>query len=421
MRSWLALSLALGAVACRERGSAKEDSRFRASETVAPSPPIALVAASGDATRGASLVREFECNRCHEGTGAAAPPLEKNCTGCHTAILSGKLGADSEARERWQSHIHHFVTLPALGTAKDKFRSSWVARFLLEPHDLRPGLEETMPRLGLSLAQARDIAAHLAPLDASEPERPPGDLERGRRLLETKGCGTCHRMSGVPALHGSPLAVHLDDARLATAIRLAPDLAAARERLLPGYVERWLARPSAVDPGALMPDIPLSNSEVRDIAAYILTTPLAAGPATEAPAKPFARLPLLTRPVLFAEVKARVFRHTCWHCHSDPDYAIGDGGPGNTGGFGFRGKGIDLAEHETILAGFVDENGARKSLFVPETPEGDNRLVRALLARHAEEAGRPVAGVRGMPLGLPALPAEEIQLIESWIAQGRPL
>jgi hypothetical protein len=29
--------------------------------------------------------------------------------------------------------------------------------------------------------------------------------------------------------------------------------------------------------------------------------------------------------------------------------------------------------------------------------------------------------VLGMPLGLPALSPEEIQLVDSWIAQGRPL
>jgi hypothetical protein len=82
---------------------------------------------------------------------------------------------------------------------------------------------------------------------------------------------------------------------------------------------------------------------------------------------------------------------------------------------------VNLAEHEAILAGFVDETGARRSLFVSEPPKHEGRLIEALLARHAEERGQPVADVRGMPLGLPALPAEEIQLVESWIAQGRPL
>jgi hypothetical protein len=208
----------------------------------------------------------------------------------------------------------------------------------------------------------------------------------------------------------------MPDERLSRAIRLAPDLRFARDRLLPGYLVRWLEKPSAVDPTALMPDIPLTPDDARDIAAYLLRAPLAS------PERPsFTRLPVLARPVLYAEVKERVFRKTCWHCHADPDYAIGDGGPGNTGGFGFAPKGINLAEHEAILAGFVDETGNRRSLFELPARKTQGRLVEAMLARHAEQAGTPVAGVRGMPLGLPALPAEDIQLVESWIAQGRPL
>jgi hypothetical protein len=29
--------------------------------------------------------------------------------------------------------------------------------------------------------------------------------------------------------------------------------------------------------------------------------------------------------------------------------------------------------------------------------------------------------MRGMPLGYPSLTPEEIQLVESWVAQGRPM
>jgi hypothetical protein len=42
------------------------------------------------------------------------------------------------------------------------------------------------------------------------------------------------------------------------------------------------------------------------------------------------------------------------------------------------------------------------------------------MARYGEEAGTPNPNVRGMPLGLPPLPLEDIQLVETWIAQGRP-
>jgi hypothetical protein len=67
-----------------------------------------------------------------------------------------------------------------------------------------------------------------------------------------------------------------------------------------------------------------------------------------------------------------------------------------------------------------DTPDGRRSVFAP-VQDGTPRLVAHLWARHTEEAGRPVPGIRGMPLGLPALPPEDIQLVvESWIAQGRP-
>ena len=48
-----------------------------------------------------------------------------------------------------------------------------------------------------------------------------------------------------------------------------------------------------------------------------------------------APLPLRARPVAFEEVSERVLRKVCWHSHAQPDYARGDGGPGNSGGFGW--------------------------------------------------------------------------------------
>ena len=105
-----------------------------------------------------------------------------------------------------------------------------------------------------------------------------------------------------------------------------------------------------------MPAFALGDAEQRDLAAYLLLTPLA-------PIEParFERLPPLERPVGYEEVSARVFRRTCWHCHSDPSYAIGDGGPGNTGGFGFAPRGINLAEYAGIQAGYLDLAGRRRS------------------------------------------------------------
>ncbi len=114
-------------------------------------------------------------------------------------------------------------------------------------------------------------------------------------------------------------------------------------------------------------------------------------------------------------MNGKVFSRTCHHCHTDADAAGGDGGPGNTGGFGFAPRGVSFSSHASILAGYLDESGRRRSLFEP-LADGTPRL-----ARHAETRQAPDETVRGMPLGLPALSAEDIQLVETWVAEGKPL
>jgi hypothetical protein len=118
--------------------------------------------------------------------------------------------------------------------------------------------------------------------------------------------------------------------------------------------------------------------------------------------------------VRFAEVRDRVFRRVCWHCHSEPDYALGDGGPGNTGGFGFAPRGLNLATYRGAQSGARGHQGQRRSIFRPV--DGTPLLVAVLLARQREEAG-VATDLRGMPLGLPALDAEDLQLrdtLTSW-------
>lgn len=127
------------------------------------------------------------------------------------------------------------------------------------------------------------------------------------------------------------------------------------------------------------------------------------------------RLPVLTRPVSYAEVEAAVFHKVCWHCHSDPAGNNGDGGPGNTGGLGYDGVGLDLGTRSGILRGKQTPDGHRQSIIDGPEPV----LLTVLWRRHQELAGtfspRP-----GMPLGFPPLSPEQIQLVESWIAQGTP-
>jgi cytochrome c2 len=369
----------------------------------------------GSAERGKVLVAELECNRCHAGTGLGTPKLDQDCVGCHEQIATDKFQAASSKLAQWKPHILPYRDVPSLSDLGAHLRPAWVRDYLLHPHDLRPNLLQTMPRLPLSPEQARDIATYLTARNApAEPSAQvaavPAHIARGKELLSQRGCVTCHQVTG------AGLASPPKNDPVVRTLGLALDLRFARERSDPDMLMRWLLDPAKVKHDAAMPNLGLSDADARDLAAFLSFGELEPAP----PPARLQRLPVLTRRVAFDEVNEQVFAVTCRHCHTNPDAAGGDGGPGNTGGFGFKPRKIDLSSYRGIQSGGVNAQGERVSLFAP-TRDGVPRLVAALLARANEGAGQESDEVRGMPLGLPPLSAQQIQLVESWVAQGRPL
>lgn len=373
----------------------------------------------GDATRGRALVVQFECARCHAFANLPEPPKDRQCAGCHHDIVAGTVTATAEQKARWQAKVAELGDVPSLVASGGRYRRAWVESFLLHPHDLRPALQPTMPRLPLTRQQAADIAIYLSPVDEGQADDSAtalagADPARGRELMDVKGCGLCHRMSGVAPLQAGLLPTGVTPADMPRAVRLAPDLRFARDRWRASSLVRWLLDPQAVKPDSPMPKMGLKDDEARAVAAYLLRAPL--GPEERKPVP--ARLPVLARKVTYDDVATRVLRKTCWHCHGEPDFERGDGGPGNSGGFGFAGRGLNLSDYAATFAGFLDDKGRRTSVFAP-SKDGTPHIIAAMLARQREEAGEEPE-IRGMPLGLPALPAEDVQLVETWIAQGRP-
>jgi mono/diheme cytochrome c family protein len=159
------------------------------------SPPIASV---GDASRGRALVEKHECNRCHDATGLEPTVLEKHCFHCHERIMTGTVHAAPATIAKWKRTVAPLRVAPTLRGAIRRFSSEWLESYLVEPHDLRPALPSTMPRLGLGREQARDIVAYLAtqePQAKSGVARPPareGRVVAGKRLLADKKCASCH-------------------------------------------------------------------------------------------------------------------------------------------------------------------------------------------------------------------------------------
>ena len=92
---------------------------------------------------------------------------------------------------------------PSLAGVGSRLHASWIAAWLLSPHDLRPGA--TMPamldRFGDERgARAADIAAYLATLTTRDESNPPlpatdaASIKTGGDLFARLGCIGCHAL-----------------------------------------------------------------------------------------------------------------------------------------------------------------------------------------------------------------------------------
>jgi cytochrome c553 len=304
-----------------------------------------------------AVVAKFECARCHDAQETLPNlPRKRDCSGCHQALHAGAFDwtyREDVVRE-WKAHVTHLVDVPNLTDIDGRFRRDWLIDFLQEPHDVRPGLEAMMPRFRITEDEAKAIADYFIPETESYPSVDlfGVDLEAGRRVLASNGCGNCHQMSGVSDLPSSDIPVELSSESLAEATEMAPDLRYTRRRMTPAAVVAWLDDPHRLQRESLMPDIPLSTQKRRQAAAYIMRADLADKSRPSVPEVPEP----LDRKVRYREVEQKVFKYVCWHCHSDPAGNFGDGGPGNTGGFGFEGAGLDLGSPRGIKRGRIGED-----------------------------------------------------------------
>jgi len=390
------------------------DSPPQGGADTATSPTSASAAPHGNPSRGKKLVEQFECNRCHDGTGLADVKRERHCVRCHREIQLGTFEAKPELLAHWRSNIINLRHVPSLQSAGKLFKRDWLVGFLQHPYDLRPHLPATMPRLAISAEQAVDIAAYLAQLagpSSAKATSPSGALSLGHQTYHDNECYTCHPLSGAEVTPGRKYSL----SGLEAGVALATDLRYTRDAFVPGLLVDWLRDPLQLKQDTAMPQTPMSDAELQNLASFLLRTPLKKLPKHN----PVKRLPTLKRDVGYEEVSAKVFRKICWHCHAQPDFARGDGGPGMTGGFGFVARKLDLSTYEAVASGYLDNQGERRSVFTPFENGDKPVLVQVLLNRQQEEAGVE-SKLRGMPLGLPSMSAEQIQLIETWIELGRP-
>lgn len=94
-------------------------------------------------------------------------------------------------------------------------------------------------------------------------EIPNADPERGRRLIDRYGCGTCHTVPGVDRARGragAPLDHWSRRGYIAGALPNTPENLIA-----------WIVNPQAIEPGTAMPALGVTAAEASDMAAYLYT------------------------------------------------------------------------------------------------------------------------------------------------------
>jgi cytochrome c2 len=90
-----------------------------------------------------------------------------------------------------------------------------------------------------------------------------GDADRGRELMRAYGCGSCHSIpgvSGADGLVGPPLGGIASRSYIGGVLPNAPD-----------NMLRWLRDPRAVDSLTAMPNLGVTPSDARHLAAYLYT------------------------------------------------------------------------------------------------------------------------------------------------------
>jgi len=188
--------------------------------------------------------------------GAAGQLYDKfRCSTCHTFRGNGGTLA------------------PDLSYEGSRSNREWLVQFLMNPQTIRPSLTVRMPRFSMTRADAETLAdyissalqkAEVKPASVERTQFTAEMAERGKSLFETKyACQSCHTIGSSGGYVG-------------------PSLNGAGDWLTPAWIESWLRNPQALVPGASEPKQPISESEIRDITAYLLT--LKQAPATEAAA-----------------------------------------------------------------------------------------------------------------------------------------
>ena len=198
-------------------------------------------------------------------------PLENGDTVVTANEIHVPVGRQVELRITAADVLHSFW-VPQMGGKRDLIPNR-INRIVFTPSE--PGLylgqcaefcgeSHALMRMRLIAHEPEDFERWLA--NEARPAVEPADsaVMLGQQLVTAGTCAGCHTIQGTNAAFA----------------RLGPDLThfARRRSLAAGVLENnaenlaaWIDNPQAIKPGALMPDLGLSDQEIRYIVAYLQT------------------------------------------------------------------------------------------------------------------------------------------------------
>lgn len=201
--------------------------------------------------RGAALFHG-KCVQCHGAPGVAQADFGQS--------MQPVPGPLVDARQRWHPREIYWITrhgikmsgMPAWEFKLDEPQLWDVVAFVQALPDLSPQ----------AYAQATRDAGAAPPRADATPLRA-GDVGRGKLALRQYACQACHTIPGITSSSpyvGPPLK------GLASRSLIAGKLANTPDNLV-----LWVRDPKAVKPLTAMPDMGVSETDARDMAAYLAT------------------------------------------------------------------------------------------------------------------------------------------------------
>lgn len=210
---------------------------------------------------------ESQCMKCHKGVERLPMANKLNhgqdlieqygCYGCHKI-------------EGWQ---HLKKPGPMLTNLKGKVKDvEFVKNWIWSPHAFNP--LSKMPAFFMqsnnskpefvkkNIAEVNSIAQFL--WNESKDYKPfmkygGGDADKGKELIETVGCVSCHQVEGIDDVYNEKVAS-----------RKGPYLTGTGSKVDADWLVSWLKKPDHYSSETIMPSFRLSDKEASDITAYLM-------------------------------------------------------------------------------------------------------------------------------------------------------